>query len=82
MREIECVYFNFESMGEYDYPTEELKQTNRNAYLMQKNKAQGFQMKLAEFKRLSRYHAEQSRFHLEESEKYLKLYNELKAENE
>lgn len=69
-------------MGQYDYPAEELQRTDRNAYIMQKNKAQAFQMKLAEFKSLSEYHAEQSKFHLEESKKYLKLYDDLKAENE
>ena len=69
-------------MGLYDHPIEELKNTDRNAYMMQKSKAQDFQMKLEEFQRRSRYHAEQSKYHWEELEKYLKLYDDLKKENE
>ena len=69
-------------MGKYDYPSEELRQTNRNLYMMQKVRAQEYASKLSEFEGMAKYHAEQAKYHREEFKKYMKLYNELKKENE
>ena len=69
-------------MGQYDYPTEELRKTNRGLYMMQKVRAQEYASKLSEFEELAKHHAELSKYHKEESKKYLKLYKELKKENE
>lgn len=69
-------------MGQYDFPSEKLKQTNKGAYLAQRTKAQMYFQKLAEFEIKYKSHAEQARFHERESERYLNLYNELKKENE
>ena len=69
-------------MGIYDYPTEELKQKDLNAYILQKEKAQRYGLKLAEFKGMSEHHAELSKFHKDEAIRYKKLYEDLKKENE
>lgn len=69
-------------MGQYDFPSEELKQTNKGAYLAQRTKSQMYFQKLAEFENEYKFHAEQAKLHKRESERYLNLYNELKKENE
>ena len=69
-------------MGKYDYPSEDLKQKDLNAYTMQKNRAQEYRLKLAELESLSKHHAEQARYHNAESKKYLNAYNELKKDDE
>ena len=69
-------------MGKYDYPPEDLRQTNRGLYMSQKVRAQGYNEQLREFESMARHHVEQAKYHREESKKYMKLYNELKKENE
>lgn len=69
-------------MGKYDYPSEELRQTNRGLYMMQKVRAQEYASKLSEFEGMAKYHAEQAKFHSDKSKEYKNLYEELKKENE
>ena len=69
-------------MGKYDYPSDELRSRDYAAYLAQKNIAQGYYFKLAEFERMAKIHADQSKAHKEKSKWYLKQLKELKKENE
>ena len=69
-------------MRKYDYPSEELRQTNRSLYMSQKVRAQEYQSKLSEFKGMAKYHAEQAKFHNEKAKEFMNLYEELKKENE
>lgn len=69
-------------MGKYDYPSEELRQNDYNAYLMQKNRSQEYNMKLREFEMEIDSHRRQAKFHQMKVKDCLRLYNELLRENE
>ena len=69
-------------MGKYDYPSEELRSRDYAAYLAQKNIAQEYNSKMAEFERMVKAHAEQSKAHKEKSKWYLNQIKLLKKENE
>ena len=69
-------------MGKYDYPSDELRSKDYAAYLAQKNLAQEYNSKLAEFERMAKIHADQAEAHLKKSQWYVEQLKELKKENE